>query len=103
MAFVDGLNFGVGETLRQIPCQTGRGAPTTATAGAAGCLYMDTDSDKLYLCNGGTPGAYSWIPAVDVEALDRQPVYLTQKEYDALEAAGQINPNTPYMIIRGDT
>ena len=82
MNFVDGLNFVDGKTLRQIPCQPGRGAPTKLTAGAVGCLYMDTDSDKLYLCNGGTPGAYSWIPAGDVEALGAQVEALAQDVAD---------------------
>lgn len=31
------------------------------------------------------------------------PVKLTQAEYDALEAAGKVNPNTPYHIKVGDT
>ena len=31
------------------------------------------------------------------------PVCLTQEAYNALEAAGQINTKTPYLIIAGDT
>lgn len=33
-----------------------------------------------------------------VPLADFVPVKLTQEEYDALEAAGKINPNTPYYI-----
>lgn len=31
------------------------------------------------------------------------PVFLTQEEYDALEAAGKINANTPYFIREEET
>lgn len=33
---------------------------------------------------------------------DYMPVFLTQSEYYALRDAGQLNMNTPYMIIAGD-
>ena len=41
-------------------CQTGTGAPTTATAGAVGTLYMDTDTGNLYKCTAVAGGAYTW-------------------------------------------
>lgn len=33
---------------------------------------------------------------------DYLPVAVTQAEYDALAEAGEINENTPYLIIEGD-
>lgn len=58
-------NFGNGET-KEIPSLTGGGAPTTATAGAVGCLYMDTDTGELYKCTSADADAdsYIWEPLV---------------------------------------
>ena len=53
--------FGVPAT--QIPATPGSGAPTTATEGAVGCLYMDTDTGNLYKCTAATDGAYTWVEA----------------------------------------
>jgi len=39
---------------------TGKGAPTTATEGAVGMLYMDTDTGELYKCTAVADGAYTW-------------------------------------------
>lgn len=61
MNFVDYLNiFGV--EAKQIPSITGSGAPTTATEGAAGCLYMDTDTGELYKCTAAAADNYTWQP-----------------------------------------
>lgn len=47
MNYVESLNlFGV--EAKEIPCIKGKGAPITATEGAVGCLYMDTNTGKLY-------------------------------------------------------
>lgn len=67
--------------------------------------------DKIKPKNNGT---FAMVDAEDVELsggirLDakvvdiesRLPVALTQEEYDALDAAGKVNPNTPYIIIEG--
>lgn len=53
-------NFGNGET-KEIPSLTDSGAPTTATAGAVGCLYMDTDTGELYKCTSADADADSYI------------------------------------------
>lgn len=50
--------FGV--PAKQIPATPGSGAPTTATEGAVGCLYMDTDTGNLYKCTGVADGVYTW-------------------------------------------
>lgn len=52
--------FGV--KAAQIPCITGSGAPTTATEGAVGCLYMDTSSETkdVYKCTAAADGVYTW-------------------------------------------
>ena len=59
MNFVESLElFHV--SAKEIPCLTGRGAPTGRTEGAAGVLYMDIDTGDLYKCRGGTDGQYRW-------------------------------------------
>jgi hypothetical protein len=49
-------------------------------------------------------GGFALIDAEDVEYEDgRLPDYMmrcvTQEEYDALKAAGNLNPLTPYLIV----
>lgn len=46
-------------------CITGGGAPTTATEGAVGCLYMDTGTGDMYKCTAVENGVYTWVQ-VDV-------------------------------------
>lgn len=53
--------FGVPAT--QIPATPGSGAPTTATEGAVGCLYMDTNTGDLYKCTAVVDGVYTWVCA----------------------------------------
>lgn len=62
-------NFGNGET-KEIPSLTDSGAPTTATAGAVGCLYMDTDTGELYKCTSADADAesYIWKPLVGCDS-----------------------------------
>lgn len=43
--------------------QYGAGAPTQATPGKPGVLYMDTDDGMLYKCMGADGGVYSWEKA----------------------------------------
>lgn len=45
---------------KEIPCIPGSGAPTSATEGAVGCLYMDTLTGKIYRCTSAAGGVYSW-------------------------------------------
>lgn len=59
MNYVDSFDlFGV--KARQRPCKPGVGAPTTATEGAVGELYMDTDTGALYKCIAVADGVYTW-------------------------------------------
>ena len=58
--YVDHLDlFGV--PAKQIPCDTGEGAPTTATVGAVGCFYMDTLTGDVYKCVSVNGGEYGWV------------------------------------------
>lgn len=59
--------------------------------------------DKIKPKNGGS---FAMVDAEDIaykgaRLPDFLPVAMTQEEYDALEEAGKINPNTPYIIIEG--
>ena len=59
MNFVESLElFHV--SAKEIPCLTGRGAPTVRTEGAPGVLYMDIDTGDLYKCRGGERELYRW-------------------------------------------
>lgn len=46
---------------KQARTLTDSGAPTTATAGAVGSLYMDTDTGNLYKCTAAADGVYTWV------------------------------------------
>lgn len=59
MDYVENLNmFGV--EAKEIPCVRGTGAPTTATVGTVGLLYMDTGTGSVYKCTGVGTDAYIW-------------------------------------------
>jgi hypothetical protein len=59
MNYVDHFNlFGI--DAKQIPCDTGEGAPTTTTVGAVGCFYMDTLTGDVYKCVSVNGGVYGW-------------------------------------------
>ena len=58
-------------------------------------------ADKIKPKNNGS---FALVDAVDIEhngvrLSEIWPVYLTQEEYDALVAAGKMNPNTYYVIL----
>ncbi len=59
MNFVESLElFHV--SAKEIPCLTGKGAPTEQTEGAPGVLYMDTDTGNLYKCRCSKNGVSLW-------------------------------------------
>lgn len=60
MNYVDSLNLFDVEA-KEIPCIKGNGAPSTATVGAVGLLYMDTDTGDVYKCTAAADGAYTWV------------------------------------------
>lgn len=63
MNFVDSLNlFGI--EAKELPCIKGKGAPSTATVGAVGLFYMDTDTGDVYKCTAAADGAYTWTELV---------------------------------------
>lgn len=60
MNYVKNFNlFGV--EAKEIPSITAKGAPSTATEGAVGCLYMDTDTGDLHKCISKTDGVCVWV------------------------------------------
>ena len=60
MNYVDHFNlFGI--DAKQIPCDTGEGAPTTATVGPVGGFYMDTLTGDVYKCVSAAGGVYVWV------------------------------------------
>lgn len=64
MEFAKSFNlFGV--EGKEIPCITGSGAPSVATKGAVGCLYMDTNTGYIYKCRAAENGVYTWEKSND--------------------------------------
>lgn len=59
MNYVKHLNFS-GVEAKEIPCLCGTGAPSTSTAGAVGCFYMNTSNGKVYKCTAANAGVYTW-------------------------------------------
>ena len=59
MNYVESFEIG-GVKATQIPCIKGAGVPTTATEGAVGCLYMDTDNGDVFKCTAVADGVYIW-------------------------------------------
>lgn len=51
MNFVESLSMFYTD-VKEIPCVTGEGAPTSKTEGAPGVLYMDMENGTLYKCRG---------------------------------------------------
>lgn len=59
MNYVESLNmFGV--PAKEIPCIKGRGVPSSATEGAVGMFYMNTDNGDLYKCTAATESGNTW-------------------------------------------
>lgn len=55
------LSAGQGYVLDQkITPLSGSGAPTTATEGILGKIYIDTDTDTAYMCTKVDNGSYTW-------------------------------------------
>ncbi len=59
MNFVDNLNM-YGVEAMQLPCIKRSGAPTEATEGAVGLLYMNTDNGTMYKCIAVENGVHTW-------------------------------------------
>lgn len=64
-----------GTDVRQIPCITGKGAPTKETEGAAGEMYMDTDTGKVYKCVSIINGEYVWEETGSIHSQGRSAKY----------------------------
>lgn len=60
MEYVESFDL-FGTKVSQIPCILGKGEPTTATVGAVGCQYMDTDNGNMYKCIAVLDGVYTWV------------------------------------------
>lgn len=88
MNFVESLDiFHV--SAKEVPCLTGKGAPSKHTEGVPGVLYMDTFTGDLYKCRGGGKGAYRWeIQGSSTELTDAQKTELVAMVVDSL--AGKV-------------
>lgn len=96
MNYVEKFNlFGV--EAMQIPCIKGDGAPTTATPGAVGCLYMNTATGKLYKCTAVSGEVYTWVELVEGAVLYTGQTLTEEQEAAArnnINAARSFNPET---------
>lgn len=68
MNFVESFNL-LGVDARQIPCIKCKGAPTTATEGAVGCLAIDEDTKDIYKCTSVENGEYVWEQIFDKQSI----------------------------------
>lgn len=85
MNYVQSLNV-FGTEAKQIPCITSSGAPTTATEGAVGCLYMDRDTGDIYKCVSALNGVYDWkrIASSDDSKIDSVSAWSSKNTVDRL-------------------
>lgn len=92
MNYVDSYDiFGV--EIKQIPCITGTGAPSTSTVGAVGMLYMDTDTGDMYKCVATASGVYTWVGFGSPSAS------VTKISDVTLLSAGWVGNASPYSQI----
>lgn len=106
MNYVDSISlFGV--NAKEIPCIKGSGEPTTATEGAVGCLYMNTDNGNMYKCVAVTDGEYSWVE-VGIATAETDAKYF-DIDYDGIvslkaeyQANGSKNAELPEIIVIPD-
>lgn len=88
MDFVSHTNM-LGVEAKEIPCIPGKGAPTVATKGAVGCLYMNTDNGDMYKCTAVNNGSYVWEPIKDKNAVSCNPQSFTaEQQAQAMENIG---------------
>lgn len=68
MNYVESLNL-FGTEAKEIPCTKGKGAPTNATKGAVGCLYMDTNTGDIYRCTALSGTSCIWKKFVEEDQI----------------------------------
>ena len=78
--------FGV--NAKEIPCIKGSGAPTTATEGAVGCLYMDSDNGDLYKCVAQKDSEYLWEMASEGAVLYTEQTLTDEQKAQVRENIG---------------
>lgn len=61
MEFISGCEI-AGAKADGCRCKTRKGAPTAATKGDVGTLYMDEDTGEVYKCTKCENGIYTWEP-----------------------------------------
>lgn len=92
MEFVQSFDINKGGLqVKQIPCITGKGAPTTATEGAVGLFYMDEDSGEVYKCTAAADGVYTWEIMGGAEARTDTVLYTEQTLTEVQKAQAREN------------
>ena len=94
MNYVESLNiFDI--DYKEIPCIRGNGAPTTATVGAIGSLYMDVNTSGIYKCTAVSDNVYTW------KTLGGTSYRLTYNGAVDAEAAYNAYQNGAYVYVEG--
>ncbi len=75
MNYIESFDL-LGTEAKQIPSILGEGAPTEATEGAVGCLYMDTTNGDLYKCTVVAGDVYTWNKIGDNPNIDDEKLRL---------------------------
>lgn len=85
MNYVNSFNM-FGTDVKQIPCITGSGAPTTTTEGAVGCLYMDSNNGDVYKCTAvnGTTSTWEKIASSDDSKIASNSTWSSKNTVDKL-------------------
>lgn len=110
--FVEHLDA-LGVPVKEIPCIRSNGAPTTATEGEVGVLYMDTTTGKMYKCTAVTDGGYTWMPVggggapSDWNAAEGEPGHILNRPFykgmvELVNGTGVWNDDLSCMIIETD-
>ena len=107
MEYVESFNL-FGTEVSQIPCIRGKGEPTTATVGAVGCQYMNTDNGNLYKCTAVVEGACTWVKIGDGGTGGGEPGFspiakVEQTEDGATITVTDANGTTTAAVKNGDT
>jgi hypothetical protein len=83
------------KTIGQLFDKSGEGAPTTATVGQVGDVYMDTATGLSYECKGFVTPNYIWEADLTFDAIIN--IYIQKAENDYLLIRG-----IPFAVEDGD-
>ena len=104
MNYVEHLDlFGV--PVKEIPCIKGSGAPTSATVGAVGLLYMDETTGDIYKCVAVADDVYTWerMPSgSDVSRISEEIGNVSEQIDDLKNAVSEVEYSVDGQVVEVD-